>query len=449
MDKIREMCHKFIADLEEFVSTEVKSADSFDFSAFERCLNSKLNNLQDDVSSKVLENLMDQPSFVSAIKSYGSNLGLSRLEKRPVQVQFRTGNKRTIKSWYAKREVGGGDLERHIGLSYLGFIKKASPLYVSTSSLFSVLCPSYDVAKQLMGELGIVGKYNRIRDLSLSLGRISNDLGAAFLLDNEEDMSDKRVVVMMDGGRSRTRSTTGLFSSKRYSKFDTDWKEVKVLVLQVIDKSGKVNRKESLPLYDITVGGIERAMAKLSDLLILLNVKAAKEVQFIADGASGFWNRIEQVFQNAAIDKDKITYTLDYFHAVEHLSELLKAVPLTEEVYKTYWTTLKTQLWKGQISELIQSVKKICNQKKVQIKGKIQTEINYFKKHTKRMQYELFKQQNWLCGSGAVESAIRRIINLRFKSPSSFWKEEHLEPLCFLRAAFLAGRWSILMNNLK
>ena len=69
----------------------------------------------------------------------------------------------------------------------------------------------------------------------------------------------------------------------------------------------------------------------------------------------------------------------------------------------------------------------------------ITPEINYFEKHTNRMNYQLFRQQKWLCGSGAVESAIRRIVNLRFKAPSSFWLVEHIEPLAFLRATFLAG----------
>jgi hypothetical protein len=52
--------------------------------------------------------------------------------------------------------------------------------------------------------------------------------------------------------------------------------------------------------------------------------------------------------------------------------------------------------------------------------------INYFQKHKHHMTYQLFRQRKWLCGSGAVESAIRRIINLRFKAPASFWLEEHI-----------------------
>ena len=64
------------------------------------------------------------------------------------------------------------------------------------------------------------------------------------------------------------------------------------------------------------------------------------------------------------------------------------------------------------------------------------------------MKYEEFRNQKLPIGSGIVESGIRRVINLRFKCPSAFWNIENLEPLFFLRAAFLGGRWNTLMSNL-
>jgi len=87
------------------------------------------------------------------------------------------------------------------------------------------------------------------------------------------------------------------------------------------------------------------------------------------------------------------------------------------------------------------------NEKKT-IPPELETELEYFNKHQDRMQYKKIKKKKWLCGSGLVESAIIRIINLRFKSPSSFWLPENLENLCFLRATFLAGRWANLSHAL-
>ena len=49
--------------------------------------------------------------------------------------------------------------------------------------------------------------------------------------------------------------------------------------------------------------------------------------------------------------------------------------------------------------------------------------------------------------SGQVESAVRRVVNLRFKAPGSFWKEDKVEQLMHLRAYFKAGRWDELIKG--
>jgi hypothetical protein len=64
------------------------------------------------------------------------------------------------------------------------------------------------------------------------------------------------------------------------------------------------------------------------------------------------------------------------------------------------------------------------------------------------MQYEGFEQQGLPCGSGRVESAIRRVINLRLKAPGTFWTEAMAEGLLFLRAQLLSGRWEVRLANL-
>ena len=63
------------------------------------------------------------------------------------------------------------------------------------------------------------------------------------------------------------------------------------------------------------------------------------------------------------------------------------------------------------------------------------------------MQYARFRKLNLPCGSGAVESAIRRVINLRLKGPGLFWRRETAETFLFLRAQLLSGRWEIFLDN--
>jgi hypothetical protein len=48
------------------------------------------------------------------------------------------------------------------------------------------------------------------------------------------------------------------------------------------------------------------------------------------------------------------------------------------------------------------------------------------------------------CGSGAIENAVRRVINLRIKGPGIFGKEQSAEAILLLRSYYKAGRWNLL-----
>ena len=61
------------------------------------------------------------------------------------------------------------------------------------------------------------------------------------------------------------------------------------------------------------------------------------------------------------------------------------------------------------------------------------------------MRYAILEAHKLPIGSGQVESTVRRVINLRFKAPGSFWTERTVSGLMHLRAAFKAGRWDEVM----
>ena len=72
---------------------------------------------------------------------------------------------------------------------------------------------------------------------------------------------------------------------------------------------------------------------------------------------------------------------------------------------------------------------------------KINKEIAYLEKHLEHMEYWRLRKEKLPIGSGIVESTVRRIVNLRFKSASMCWLEERLESLLYLRAILKSGRW--------
>ena len=50
-------------------------------------------------------------------------------------------------------------------------------------------------------------------------------------------------------------------------------------------------------------------------------------------------------------------------------------------------------------------------------------------------------------GSGSMESAVRRVINLRLKGPGIFWREEHAEQMLMLRAYYKSKHWQVLTHK--
>ncbi len=71
------------------------------------------------------------------------------------------------------------------------------------------------------------------------------------------------------------------------------------------------------------------------------------------------------------------------------------------------------------------------------------TEISYVERHGEQghMDYARFRRRKLPVGSGAIESAVRRVINLRMKGNSIFWAEENAEAMLVLRGLVLSRRW--------
>ena len=65
------------------------------------------------------------------------------------------------------------------------------------------------------------------------------------------------------------------------------------------------------------------------------------------------------------------------------------------------------------------------------------------------MKYSQFRQRGVALGSGAIESAIRRVVNLRLKGNGILWEVENAEAMLALRAAALTGRWDEVLDHTR
>ena len=65
------------------------------------------------------------------------------------------------------------------------------------------------------------------------------------------------------------------------------------------------------------------------------------------------------------------------------------------------------------------------------------------------MDYARFRRRGVPLGSGAIESAIRRVFNLRLKGNSISWYEENAEGMLRLRLLVLSNRWEDTFTSIS
>ncbi len=72
---------------------------------------------------------------------------------------------------------------------------------------------------------------------------------------------------------------------------------------------------------------------------------------------------------------------------------------------------------------------------------KLAREKNYFISNAASINYRFFRRMGMPIGSGAIESAVRRVVNLRLKGAGMFWIKENAEGLLHLRCQLKSGNW--------
>ena len=413
---------------------------SGDFYGFEKELYEWFLALYDKVCELMLNQFSKSDNFDKIQRSIAKEKGLKKLRTRPVEIQLRTGTKVKKDSLYAKKSPKGYEGSRHLSHLFWKTNSKSGPMYQSLTCLLSVICPSFMLSKEILNYQGIHANFDRVRSLSMELGERCKKDRSKIQLKPGETLSGKRVLISIDGGRTRMRVHLDEKSNKREQKYDTPWQEPKLFVITTIDKEGKTN-KERLPIYDSCFGDDE-TFEVLAQYLKSLEIEKAKDVQFVADGALWIWNRVKPMLIELGVKEEKIIETLDYYHAMEHMYQLFEYVEKDqkEKVSKH----LKQALWQGDIKKIKRWVKKGIPG----VNLEEFTPYKYFYKNRNRIDYQTLRKERRPCGSGVVESGIRRIINMRFKCPSTFWYPENVEKLILMRSIALSGRWETMIHNL-
>ena len=296
--------------------------------------------------------------------------------------------------------------------------------------------------RRIAGELGAQMLATRTRDL-MRFRRGELPAGS--------DFQGKSVAVGIDGGRLRVRTvveTIRVSGKRKRKRFRIEWREPKVVILFEVDKKGRMVRG-SRPVIDGTLQGPDALIELTAFHLHRMGAAQARVVTFVADGAPWIWKRLDWVIAQVKLDPDRVVEVLDWCHAVHHLSVALADLPLTESQRKGLYQRLRGLLKAGKSQEVIAELKVLAvNEPDDSPMGR---EIRYLTKHSDagRLRYHSFRCRGVPMGSGAIESAIRRVLNLRLKGNGIYWTENNAEAVFQLRAGVVSGRWEEILEHTR
>ncbi|MDP4857124.1 MAG: hypothetical protein NWR42_06915 [Desulfobacterales bacterium] len=308
--------------------------------------------------------------------------------------------------------------------------------------MLAAMLSSFEETSRVFNDKGVNLGINTIRRIAQ---RYANRAKIAQRIEQcpfAESLDRRRVVVSTDGGRIRIRKNKrGPGTKKGRRRYTTHWREPKLVMIYTVDEHGKMDRN-FMPVIEGTLKGPDAVFGLLGYHLRQLNIGAADKILFVADGARWIWKRVFELIEALGLPRSNVYELVDFYHAVEHLAKVAD--------FKKNWTRSEKKRWvkkhrrlllKGHADKVISAIKLICRGRNS--KG-ISAERNYFVRNQARMCYQELCDHRFPIGSGAMESGIRRVVNLRMKGACLYWLEKTAEAMLMLRSYYKAGRWNLL-----
>jgi hypothetical protein len=161
----------------------------------------------------------------------------------------------------------------------------------------------------------------------------------------------------------------------------------------------------------------------------------------IGDGAKWIWTIAERLFPEA-------THIVDYWHAREHVHDLVKIFDHLLSDPAAFTHQLIGHLDRGDITAIVDQVDALkLDTYRGTIGKQASTALACFNTNTHRMQYHHYRAQGWFIGSGPVEAACKTIVAQRAKQAGMRWTLAGLDPLLTLRTLTRSGRDHLIWNH--
>jgi len=331
-------------------------------------------------------------------------------------------------------------------LARLGIVSGVTPALCEEATLCA-LNNTFDEAADVFRRRGASLSAKRIRSISEKFADVSLRLRSREMQAYREGASvpapvltQQRVAVCLDGGRIniRTPKKGRLRADAVRHGFHANWREPKLFTVYTLDERG-AKQADSPTLCDGTIAHPDDVFDLLAAALTSNDARHARELVFLADGAPWIWNRLDALIRQIGLPADAVRKILDFSHAVQHLSLVADLLPGLSRCKKSRWAKRMKRLLRSSADDFLAALERdIAGTRSKRLRA----ELHYFQKNREHIRYRDFVEANLPIGSGSIESAIRRVVNLRLKGAGMFWLKNNAEGFLHLRCQTKTGNWT-------
>ena len=224
------------------------------------------------------------------------------------------------------------------------------------------------------------------------------------------------------------------------------WREVKIGVIARLER--RVNRVG----HEVTRLRQRRLVAVLGtvdDLAVRLKLEAlrqglasAPKAVWISDGARGFWRIFNEQFAPSGV-----VGILDFYHTAGQLWTAAETWYFRYKPSAPVWfDRARHWLRHGDVAKVIAQIQSAADEvhRTPEHKHILIRVANYLVRHRLNLDYTTFKADGFPLGSGFVESAVKWLIQQRFKGVGMRWSEDGFNNLLMARLAWINGTFDSL-----
>lgn len=370
--------------------------------------------------------------------------------ERELKVVFQRGPAQTVVCVYYRRAAESAARKGKglwPGLLLLGFFAHRSPAANAMVAIWVCALASLQEAHDVLARQGVQLDIKTLRAITRRFGqRARQGLASVPLSFPPSTTPGRRIVISTDGGRIRIRTNKrGKRTAKGRQRFHADWREPCLLHIGCYRADGTLDPDVS-PIIDGTLDGPDAVFMLIHHYVRAIGLTPADKVLLIADAAPWIWLRFDLFVTSGLLNGAQLFQLIDFYHAVQHLRHFADACTHWPSRVRNRWfSQTKTILRQGKIQSVLERFDHVLRARTRRSKS-LERHAHYFRKNRLRFSYTWIKRQRLPIGSGPMESAVRRVVNLRLKGPGIFWHEESANAILLLRSFYKANRWNQLQD---